>query len=333
LDERFNALSSWTAQILGAPAPLTPASADASFRRYFRVFGPGAGTCIAMDAPPEHESVETFARVARRFKQLGLNVPIVYGLDKERGFALLSDMGAQTYLEVINADNADDLYSDALEALWRLQTGSRGDLEALSPYDEGQLVEEMELFRHWFVPYRTAHRLSTGDQATIDGTFRMLLDNALEQPRVWVHRDFHSRNLMLTPLDNPGLLDFQDAVTGPVSYDLVSLLRDCYIAWPRERVDRWLTDYFGRIRHDLLGGRVGIEQFSRWFDWMGLQRHIKVLGIFSRLYHRDGKAAYLDDLPVVHDYVLEVCGRYQELGPFKVLLESMDIQWEPQWKP
>lgn len=328
MDERLNILSRWTESILGSPVNLKPASADASFRRYFRVFGPGADTYIVMDAPPEHESVETFARVAARFKQLGVNVPVVHALDDARGLALLSDMGTQTYLQAINADNADELYEDALDALWRLQIGSRDDLEAFEPYDESKLVAEMELFRQWFIPCRTEHRLSGDDQARIDETFRILARSALEQPRVWVHRDFHSRNLMVTPVDNPGILDFQDAVTGPVTYDLVSLLRDCYVTWPGARVERWMSAYFERIRTAVLGDAVDLEQFTRWFDWMGVQRHIKVLGIFTRLYHRDGKAAYLDDLPVVRDYILDVCGRYRELQPFGDLLVAMDTAWK-----
>lgn len=328
MDERLNILSRWTESILGTPVNLEPASADASFRRYFRVFGAGADTYIVMDAPPEHESVETFARAAARFKQLGLNVPVVHALDDDRGLALLSDMGTQTYLQAINADNAAVLYEDALDALWRLQTGSRDQPEAFEPYDEDRLVAEMELFRQWFIPCRANHRLSVSEQAMIDESFRMLARSALEQPRVWVHRDFHSRNLMVTPVDNPGILDFQDAVTGPVTYDLVSLLRDCYVTWPRERVERWKSAYFERIRPTVLGDDVDPAQFTRWFDWMGVQRHIKVLGIFTRLYHRDGKAAYLDDLPVVRDYILDVCGRYPELQPFGNLIASMDSAWK-----
>lgn len=327
MDERLNILSRWTERILGSPVDLKPASADASFRRYFRVFGAGAETYIVMDAPPEHESVETFARAAARFKRLGLNVPVVHALDETHGLALLSDMGTQTYLQAINADNADALYEDALDALWRLQTGSQGHPEAFEPYDEDKLVAEMELMRQWFIPCRANHRLTGGEQATIDETFRMLARSALEQPRVWVHRDFHSRNLMVTSVDNPGVLDFQDAVTGPVTYDLVSLLRDCYVTWPRERVERWLRGYFERIRPAVLGDDVDLEQFTRWFDWMGVQRHIKVLGIFTRLYHRDGKSAYLDDLPVVRDYILDVCGGYPELQPFQDLIGRMDSAW------
>jgi len=323
LDERFKILSRWTAKRLGSPVRLEPASSDASFRRYFRVFGPGPDTYIVMDAPPEHESVETFARVARRFKQLGLNVPQVHGLDARRGLALLSDMGTQTYLQALTADNAEALYADAFDALWRLQWGSRRRLDAFELYDADKLTQEMELFRRWFVPCRAGRELATGEQAVVESTFRLLAHSALEQPRVWVHRDFHSRNLMVAARDNPGILDFQDAVTGPVTYDLVSLLRDCYITWPRERVDRWLAAYFERIHDGILGDGTGLEQFTRWFDWMGVQRHIKVLGIFTRLYHRDGKAGYLEDLPVVRDYVLDVGGRYKELRPFKQLLESL----------
>lgn len=307
---------------------MRPASADASFRRYFRVFCQDGSTYVAMDAPPEHESVETFAEVAARFSRAGLNVPAVFAVDAREGFALLSDLGDRTYLSVVNDDNADALYDDALEALYRLQSGSLDRLDELEPYDAGKLRQEMELFRQWFVPYRTSHRLSPGDHETIDRTFDILSAAALEQPRVWVHRDFHSRNLMVTDADNPGVLDFQDAVTGPVTYDLVSLLRDCYIVWPAERVELWLTRYYERIRPALSDPALSRERFERWFDWMGVQRHIKVLGIFSRLYHRDGKAGYLDDLPAVYAYVRDVCGRYPALSPFRDLLESMDAAWK-----
>ncbi|MGA8258746.1 MAG: phosphotransferase [Arenicellales bacterium] len=327
MDERLGILSRWIERILGAPVCVRPASTDASFRRYFRVSHRGTDTYIVMDAPPEHESVEVFARVAGHFKELGLNVPLVFALDKTAGLALLSDLGTRTYLDEIDGENADRLYEAALNALHRLQTGSRDRLDTFEPYDRDKLMREMALFREWFVPCRTSNRLSTRDQGTIDGTFDTLVAAALEQPRVWVHRDFHSRNLMVTEVDNPGILDFQDAVSGPLTYDLVSLLRDCYISWPEERIDRWLRAYFDRIRDDPRLTAVTFEQFVRWFDWMGVQRHVKVLGIFSRLFHRDGKANYLDDLPLVYKYVCEVCDRYSELRPFKRLLESMDVQW------
>ncbi|MDZ7840360.1 MAG: phosphotransferase [Gammaproteobacteria bacterium] len=327
MDERLNILSRWIEGILGSSVELAPASADASFRRYFRVFCRDGRTYIAMDAPPEHESVEVFARTAARFGEVGLNVPVVHGVNEGQGFALLSDLGTRTYLAELDADNAGDLYDDALDALFRLQCGGRARLDLFPAYDHAELTREMELFRQWFVPYRTTHELSADDHATIDRTYRALAGSALEQPRVWVHRDFHSRNLMVLDTDNPGVLDFQDAVSGPVTYDLVSLLRDCYIVWPKERVGHWLTGYFERIRPILGDDAVTLERFTRWFDWMGVQRHIKVLGIFSRLYHRDGKAAYLDDLPVVYTYVRDVCGQYQELRPFRDLIESMPVQW------
>lgn len=325
MDERLDKLCRWAERILGSPVDPEPASADASFRRYFRVAGGGADTYILMDAPPERESVTTFARTAARFAELGLNVPLVYARDPERGFALLSDLGGRTYLDALTRDNADALYGDALEALWRLQTGSLERQAVFDVYDTGKLMQEMELFRQWFVPC-TGRALSGDDNSVIDRTFERLAASAVEQPRVWVHRDFHSRNLMVTHARNPGILDFQDAVSGPVTYDLVSLLRDCYITWPEERIDGWLDDYLGRIRA-VLPGDADAERFRRWFDWMGVQRHVKVLGIFSRLYHRDAKPNYLDDLPVVHNYVCTICRRYPALRSFGALLESMDGAW------
>lgn len=327
MDERLNILSRWVERILGSPVDMEPASADASFRRYFRVFCPNGYTYVTMDAPPDHESVEAFARAAARFREVGLNVPVVYAMNRQHGFALLSDLGSRTYLSAVAGDDVDGLYQDALDALLRLQTGSLDRLGVFEPYDSAKLMEEMELFRRWFVPYRTSHELTGREQETVDETFRVLTESALAQPRVWVHRDFHSRNLMVTDADNPGVLDFQDAVSGPVTYDLVSLLRDCYVVWPVDRVDEWLTGYFERIQPALPDGGCSREQFIRWFDWMGVQRHIKVLGIFARLFHRDGKADYLDDLPVVYRYVRDVCGRYPELRPFRDLLASMEITW------
>lgn len=282
-----------------------------------------------MDAPPVHESVESFVRVAAEFRELGLNVPSVFAVDKQRGFALLSDLGDRTYFDEIDHDNADGLYEDAFEALWQLQSRSRDRLERLAPYDAAKFGSEMDLFRQWFVPHRTSHRLSARDRIVIDDTFELLTNNALEQPRTWVHRDFHSRNLMITPTGSPGLLDFQDAVTGPITYDLVSLLRDCYIVWPTERVEGWLNGYFDRIRAEMPNLDLDPAQFVRWFDWMGVQRHIKVLGIFARLYYRDGKPTYLADLPVVHRYLCEVCSHYRALRPFADLLDSMEISWTP----
>lgn len=327
MDERLNTLRRWVAGILGVPVVLTPASADASFRRYFRVSGRDNDTYVVMDAPPEHESVATFARVAARFAALGLNVPVVHALDRTQGFALLSDLGTHTYLSVLDDDNAGRLYQDALAALHRLQAASRERAGGFPEYDAVQLKREMELFREWFVPCRSGRRLDRGDHATIDATFELLTVSALEQPRVWVHRDFHSRNLMVVDAGNPGVLDFQDALLGPVTYDLVSLLRDCYIVWPEERIAQWLDDYYHAIRPVLGAADPGPQRFTRWFDWMGVQRHIKVLGIFTRLFHRDGKANYLDDLPTVHAYVCEVCGRYPELQPFGHLLARMETAW------
>jgi len=327
LDERLNILSRWAEQILGAPVEMAPASADASFRRYFRIFCPSGHTYVAMDAPPAHESVETFARVAARFRDVGLNVPLVYAMDGRQGFALLSDLGSRTYLSAVDESNTDELYADALDCLLRLQTGGLDRLDAFESYDSTKLGQEMELFRQWFVPYRTTRALTADDHEVIDRTFEALTASALEQPRVWVHRDFHSRNLMVTDTDNPGVLDFQDAVTGPVTYDLVSLLRDCYIVWPADRLETWLSAYYGRIGPALPEPARDYARFRRWFDWMGVQRHIKVLGIFSRLFHRDGKAGYLDDLPVVYAYVRDVCARYPELRPFQDLIESMEITW------
>ena len=276
-----------------------------------------------MDAPPSYEDTGPFVRTARKFQQLGLNVPEILEQDSDNGFLLMSDLGDTTYLSRLTPDTADRLYGDALGALVVLQAGTRGDPDYFPPYDEARLRGEMELFREWYVPRHLGRVLDAGENAVIDRTFDALGAAALAQPRVWVHRDYHSRNLMVTAHNNPGILDFQDAVTGPVTYDLVSLLRDCYIEWPQPRIDEWLMRYCQLARQSDLPVDVGADRFREWFDRMGLQRHIKVLGIFSRLYYRDGKAAYLDDLPLVSRYVHQVCARYQDLLPFRDLLARL----------
>jgi aminoglycoside/choline kinase family phosphotransferase len=321
LDKRLQALTVWAAKVLGrTDLGITPASADASFRRYFRVRTGGTDSFIVMDAPPTHEDTAPFIRTASKFLQLGLNVPEILEQDIGNGFLLLSDLGDTTYLSRLTPDTVDRLYGDALGALVVLQAGTFTDPEFFPPYDEVRLRAELELFREWYVPRRLGHTLSAPEHAVIDHTFDLLCASALSQPRVWVHRDYHSRNLMVTERNNPGILDFQDAVTGPVTYDLASLLRDCYIEWPQQRVDGWVNGYYQLARQSDLPLEADEDVFHRWFDRMGVQRHVKVLGIFSRLYYRDGKSAYLDDLPLVFNYVQRVCRRYDDLRPFYELL-------------
>lgn len=290
---------------------LAPASSDASFRRYWRVTHAG-GSLIAMDAPPTHEDCGRFADLARRFRAIGLNTPEVHAEDTEQGFLLLSDLGDRLYLAQLTPDNADALYRDALAALAIIQR--RGPLEGLPHYDGPFLLREMALFREWFLERHLGLVLDADAAALFDAACRLLAESALEQPCVCVHRDFHSRNLMLTEPDNPGVLDFQDAVVGPLTYDLVSLLRDCYIAWPEERVTDWALGYHREAMRLGLLEDVSPERFVRWFDLMGMQRHLKACGIFARLHHRDGKPGYLGDIPRTLGYVRLVAGRYPEFA-------------------
>jgi aminoglycoside/choline kinase family phosphotransferase len=315
--ERLEKLKHWLeAELDFREYTLNPASADASFRRYFRVTHEGE-SLIVMDAPPDREDSRPFIRISRMFFDVGLNVPAVIDENLEQGFLLLSDLGSRPYLDELNSESVERLYGDALGALATIQT-CIPDQGVLPPYDRTLLLNEMELFREWLVGRHLEDAPDSAQTACMDAAFVQLADNALEQPQVCVHRDYHSRNLMLTKRNNPGILDFQDAVIGPVTYDLVSLLRDCYIAWPRSQVEDWVCGY------QELALQSGILQeehedpvrFLRWFDLMGMQRHLKAAGIFARLNHRDGKPGYLGDIPRTLGYVVEVAARYDELAAF-----------------
>lgn len=311
MSERNRALRSWLSAVLGSePLELTPASSDASFRRYWRVRRAGE-TWIAMDAPPGIEDCGRYVDLARRFRAVGVNTPEIHAEAREQGFLLISDFGDRVYLDVLNEDSADRLYGEALATLAVIQ--ERVPTEGLPCYDAPFLARELALFREWLLEGLLGLRIETRDAERLDRLQAVLIASALEQPRLCVHRDYHSRNLMLTESASPGVLDFQDAVVGPVTYDLVSLLRDCYIAWPETRVRDWALGYL----HDAqAAGRlteVEPERFLRWFDLMGMQRHLKACGIFARLSLRDGKHAYLDDIPRTLGYVLEAADRYPEL--------------------
>lgn len=314
MNERLVELQAWLRRELGwAPPSLEPASSDASFRRYFRV-SDGGRSHIVMDAPPGKEDSRPFVTVARAMAGLGLNVPQILAADLERGFLLLSDLGTRHYLQALNPSTADRLYGDALRALGRLQAAPV-EGAGLPDYDRALLLREMALFRDWYVGRHLGINVGEGLDELLGHSFSLLADAALAQPRVWVHRDYHSRNLLVTQDHNPGILDFQDAVIGPVSYDLVSLLRDCYINWPPERVVQWVQGYLAAQRAEGRLGDVGADQFMRWFDFMGMQRHLKAVGIFARLNYRDAKPGYLADIPRTLGYVIEVSGRYTELHP------------------
>jgi aminoglycoside/choline kinase family phosphotransferase len=323
LDKRLSALTRWINACFNSDVQnLRPASTDASFRRYFR-FDHSGQSYIVMDAPPEYENMEIYISTARRFMDIGLNVPKIIDQNRDQGFLLISDLGRTTYLDHLNAHNVDRLYGDALGALIVLQTGTMIDPRGFPRYDRTLLLSEMALFREWYADKHFSYPLQPEQLDIIENTFAILCESALEQPQVWVHRDYHSRNLMVTASNNPGILDFQDAVTGPITYDLVSLLRDCYIEWPPSQVREWALGYQNLAIQSGLLLSDDEDQFIEWFDYMGVQRHIKVLGIFARLYHRDGKSDYLNDLPLVWKYAMTVCRNYPDLQPFAELLQEL----------
>ena len=356
VDERLQALCAWLATAPGGMqvdvASLQPASSDASFRRYFRAelaasqaaqtthdthvnpaafHSVGAGTCIVMDAPPPQENIGPFLQVDALLRAGGLSAPQVLASDAEQGFILLSDLGNTTYLQALQAARAAGdmprchaLMLDATRALVRLQAIAA---PALPAYDATRLRTELDLFPRWYVAQHLGATLDADEQAGLQQVFDALLANNLAQPQVLVHRDFHSRNLMLLGAGqeqgNPGVLDFQDAVIGPITYDLASLLRDAYITWPEEQQLDWAIRYWERARQAGLPVDADFSVFYRDFEWMGLQRHLKVLGIFARLWHRDGKAQYLGDLPMVLAYTRATAARYHDFNPLVRLLDRL----------
>ena len=351
--QRLQQLTEWlNSRFPGALFDLAPASADASFRRYFRAtfsdsgcdtllakpadcirkeYADGClaaslppsrgGTLIVMDAPPQHEDCRSFLHVAKLFEDAGTHVPHVYAQDLAQGFLLLSDLGNTTYLQVLSAGNARELYGAATDALIAIQLASREN--ELPSYDAALLMRELRLFPDWYI---AKHLQVTPDEkqtATLETMFQQIIQNNLAQPRVYVHRDYHSRNLMLSS-PNPGILDFQDAVYGPITYDLASLFKDAYIRWEEEQVMDWLIRYWEKARKVGLPVHENFGGFYRDYEWMGVQRHLKILGIFARLYHRDGKDGYLKDLPLVMDYLRRACERYIDLKPLLHLLDVLE---------
>jgi hypothetical protein len=320
--KRQQLLTDWLTSLSpDQPFSLAPASADASFRRYFRATY-ADHTLVVMDAPPQHEDCRPFIRIARLYAQAGVHVPQIMAQDLEQGFLLLSDLGNTTYLEVLNADNARELYGDACNALIKIQLASQENV--LPPYDEAMLLREMRLFPEWYIGKHLQLTLSDKQTATLETAFKRIVQNNLAQPRVYVHRDFHSRNLMLSS-PNPGILDFQDAVYGPISYDLASLFKDAYISWPEADVLDWLIRYWENARKAGLPVHEDFGEFYRDYEWMGVQRHLKVLGIFARLCHRDGKEGYLKDMPLVMHYLRRACERYIDLKPLLRLLDELEV--------
>lgn len=320
IDARLESLRCWLDACFDAPYELEALANDASFRRYFRC-KINEMTYVVMDAPPPREDVRPFVAIAKAFHQCGLCVPVVHQMDEAQGYLLLSDLGDCLYQAQLNEGSVDLLYGKAFEALYTMQSCQPqhfGSWE-LPRFDQTLLDAEWHLLTHWYLERYIGYALTQEEQAQLSEVYALLVANVKAQPQVCVHRDFHSRNLLLTADDAVGILDFQDAVWGPMAYDVVSLLRDAYVAWPEQRVRAWIQTYWQNMPNQPAG--VSEAQWLQWVDWTGVQRHLKVLGIFARLYQRDGKSRYLQDMPRVHAYLLQVTDRYPELHSLHQLLQ------------
>ena len=323
MDDRFRALDAWLrARLSGAPFRIERASTDASFRRYFRVFLDDR-TLIAMDAPPAREDSRPFVKVAGLLREAGLNAPIILEADIEQGFLLVTDLGTRSYLDALQEGDPRPLFADAATALVHWQAASKPGV--LPEYDEALLRRELALFPDWYVGRHLGVELTAAQRESLEGVFRSVLARNLAEPRVYVHRDFMPRNLMVAS-PNPGILDFQDAVHGPISYDIACLYRDAFLSWDEETVLDGTIRYWQKAREAKLPVRADFADFWRDVEWMGLQRHLKVLGIFARLAHRDGKAGYVEDTPRFLAYVRPVAARYAELGALLPLLDRLDAR-------
>jgi aminoglycoside/choline kinase family phosphotransferase len=321
MSDRSTRLKHWLDQLGFRDYSLSPASEDASFRTYLRLEA-GDGSRIVMDAPPDKESCGPFIAVAQKLRDADLNAPAIIAQNLVEGFLVLTDFGCNDYLSQLNPESEGSLYADALAALLLMQT--RIDTDDLPSYDEALLNQELDLFHDWFLGKLLGITLEPAQQSSWQSIKQVLVENALAQPQVFVHRDYHSRNLMKVDTHNPGILDFQDAVKGPITYDLVSLLRDCYIAWPQAHVDRLALDYYEFARtHELVD--VKAAQFMRWFNLTGIQRHLKAIGIFSRLNIRDGKPGYLKDIPRTLEYVNQVSAAETSMLGLLSIIEQLQL--------
>lgn len=331
--ERTLALQAWLSGLFPAQAwHIEPASADASFRRYFRVSLTDSGESrIVMDAPPQQEDCRSFIAVAELLRQAGLNAPAILAQDLKQGFLLLTDLGTTTYLAALQQDDAraDALFRDAVDALVSWQLASRPGV--LPPYDAALLRRELDLFPDWYLARHLGLALAPQQRQLLERMFALIMASNLAQPAVYVHRDYMPRNLMLSD-PNPGILDFQDAVYGPVSYDMASLVRDAFISWEEERALDWIVRYWDKARRAGLPVGSDFGDFYRDLEWMGLQRHLKVLGIFARIRHRDGKAGYIEDAPRFLGYVRAVAARYNALAPLAHLFDQIEKQQAAQGK-
>jgi aminoglycoside/choline kinase family phosphotransferase len=321
-DLRLQQLEQWLGELPGIGAfTMAPASADASFRRYFRITLNAGNSLIAMDAPPDKEDCHPFVDITRRLEKAGLQAPHIHAADTDQGFLLLDDLGSRDYLQSLTPATADSLYQAAITALHKIQ---QADYQGLPAYDASLLQNELDLFTDWFLGTHLQIDLDSRQRETLQAIYRTLIDNALQQPSVFVHRDYHSRNLMTTA-EPPGIIDYQDAVHGPLTYDLVSLLRDCYIDWPEPQVRAWALGFHQTLRDRGALEDIDEAHFMRWFDLMGIQRHLKAIGIFSRLNHRDGKPGYLQDIPRTLGYVIHISRQYTDTAALSELIDTLDI--------
>jgi hypothetical protein len=319
--DRHSLLQHWLTDVLGTSVfNLRPASEDASFRTYHRLFLKNK-TFIVMDAPPEHEDCKSFIKITKKLHACNVNAPAIHNVNIEQGFLLLSDLGDNLYLDALSDSSIYDLYSDAISSLVDIQ--NLANVGGLNDYDAILFRDETNLFTVWLVEKHLQIELNENQKKDLDKLFSLLISNAEQQPKVFVHRDFHSRNLMITKENNPGIIDYQDAVYGPISYDLVSLLKDCYIKWPQEEINKWIDFYINKRNEEKSKLKINRDEFIKWFDLMGVQRHLKASGIFARLSHRDGKHNFLKDIPRTLSYILDLKETHKELLPICIMIEEM----------
>lgn len=328
-DARFEAIETWLRTLLNIPFSLSPITGDASFRRYFRLsldqaipMLSGQSHAIVMDAPPPKESIEPFHSLGKQLFNASIDVPQIYASDKQQGFLLLEDFGNTQMLKKLNDESSDTLYNRALASLVQMQKNAT---EINVPaYDDDLLMREMNLFTDWLLGKHLGIRLTEHESSEINACFEQLSSSALQQPQTFVHRDYHSRNLMIKHDEGIGIIDFQDAVHGPITYDAVSLLRDCYITWPENKVDAWVNTYYqSLVKNGVVD--VSFSEFKQWFDLMGIQRHLKASGIFARLYHRDSKTGYLADIPNTVRYIQTISPRYKHTQCLADIINKYDI--------
>ena len=320
-EKRLALLTEWAKKLYSSNIEIEKASSDASFRSYYRIQSDN-GTKIIMDAPPEKEPLSSFLDITKRLSKANINVPEIFELDEDLGFVLMSDLGKTKYLDKLNDETVYCLYTDALDAIHKMQT--EVDVSNLKNFDSKELITEMDLFKDWFLKKHLNHNFDNEGLNNIQECFNSITKIILEIPTAFVHRDFHSRNLMITDSNNPGVLDYQDALIGPITYDAVSLLKDCYVNWDKKLIAEMLSTYYKKIKADY--NNIEFDEFSFWFDVVGLQRHFKAIGIFSRLNYRDNKITFMQDIPRTYKYVDEVVNKYTELTSVKEILNEMDIK-------